>query len=117
MNNIGFFLTFVPTLCPHNVFKNLVKKVGEGIVEKKFLCSRFSGKSNQYAVFVWDASVTTDIPSDAFRKKFNGTKLCCSANAVMTEMDKFGQAIIKKIEFTVKLPQTNCSCVVELFGA
>ena len=48
---------------------------------------------------------------------FNVTKLCCSANAVMTEMDKFGQAIITKIEFTVKLPQTNCSCVVELYGA
>ena len=101
----------------HNVFKNLVKKVGEGIVEKKFLCSRYSGKSNQYAVFVWDSSVTTDIPSDAFRKNFNATKLCCSANAVMTEMDKFGQAIIKKIEFTVKLPQTNSCCVVELYGA
>ena len=74
-------------------------------------------KNNQYAFFVWDASVTTDIPSNAFRKIFNATKLCCSANAVMTEMDKFGHAIIKKIEFTVKIPQTNCSCVVELYGA
>ena len=116
MDDIDFFLTFVPTLCPHNVFKNLVKKVGEGTVEKNFLCSRYSGKSNQYAVFVWDALVTTDIPSDAFRKIFNVTKLCCSANAVMTEMDKFGQAIITKIEFTEAL-QTNCSCVVKLYGA
>ena len=37
MDNIDFFLTFVPTLYPHNVFKNLVKKVGEGTVEKNFL--------------------------------------------------------------------------------
>ena len=65
MDDIDF--TFAPTLGPHNVSINLVKKVGEGTVEKKILCSRYSGKSNLCAVFVWDVFVTTDIPSDAFR--------------------------------------------------